>query len=26
LAIHYLGSIKLAMIRRHLRLTLSNTA
>lgn len=26
LAIHYLGFIKLAMIRRHLRLTLSNTA
>jgi transposase len=26
LAIHYLGIIKLIMIRRHLRLTLSNTA
>jgi transposase len=25
LAIHYLGTIKLAMIRRHLRLALSNT-
>lgn len=26
LAIHYLSSIKLAMVRRHLRLALSNTA